>query len=56
MALSFALPNFGLGCAPLGGNGGNFGMASEDAADALVQHCLAQGITFLTPPVAMALA
>lgn len=46
MALSFTLPNFGMGCAPLGGNGGNFGMASEQAADELVQHCLAQGVTF----------
>lgn len=46
MALSFALPNFGLGCAPLGGNGGAFGMASEAAAEALVQHCLAHGVTF----------
>lgn len=46
MTLSFTVPSFGLGCAPLGGNGGNFGMASEEAADALVQHCLAQGVTF----------
>ncbi len=46
MALSFSLPNFGLGCAPLGGNGGVFGMATETAADTLVQHCLAYGVTF----------
>lgn len=46
MALSFALPNFGMGCAPLGGNGGVFGMASEAAADVVVQHALAQGVTF----------
>lgn len=46
MALSFELPNFGLGCAPLGGNGGAFGMATEAAADTLVQHCLAHGVTF----------
>lgn len=46
MALSFALPNFGLGCAPLGGNGGAFGMSSEDAADTVVQHCLSHGVTF----------
>jgi D-threo-aldose 1-dehydrogenase len=46
MALSFALPNFGMGCAPLGGNGGVFGMASETAADVVVQHALAQGVSF----------
>lgn len=46
MALSFSLPTFGLGCAPLGGNGGVFGMSSEDAADTVVQHCLSHGVTF----------
>lgn len=46
MALTFSLPNFGLGCAPLGGNGGVFGMDSDAAADEVVQHCLAQGVTF----------
>ena len=46
MALTFSLPNFGLGCAPLGSNGGVFGMESEAAADLVVQHCLAQGVTF----------
>ncbi|MFZ4655876.1 MAG: aldo/keto reductase [Caldilineaceae bacterium] len=46
MALSFELPTFGLGCAPLGGNGGAFGMATEAAADTVVQHCLAHGVTF----------
>lgn len=46
MAIPFLLPNFGLGCAPLGGNGGVFGMASEAAADQVVQHGLAHGVTF----------
>ena len=46
MAITFSLPNFGLGCAPLGGNGGVFGMESDAAADATVQHSLAQRITF----------
>jgi D-threo-aldose 1-dehydrogenase len=46
MALTFALPNFGLGCAPLGGTGGVFGVDSEAAADRVVQHCLAHGVTF----------
>ncbi|MCB9150034.1 MAG: aldo/keto reductase [Caldilineaceae bacterium] len=46
MAITFALPNFGMGCAPLGGDGGVFGMASDAAADATVQHALAHGVTF----------
>ena len=45
MALNFLLPAFGLGCAPLGGDGGVFGMESEAASDLLVQHSLAQGVT-----------
>lgn len=46
MALTFALPNFGLGSAPLGSTGGVFGVASEAAAHAVVQHALAHGVTF----------
>ncbi len=46
MALNFSLPRFGLGCAPLGGDGGVFGMESEAASDLLVQHSLAHGVTF----------
>lgn len=46
MALNFSLPKFGLGCAPLGGDGGVFGMESEAASDLLVQHSLAHGVTF----------
>lgn len=46
MAIIFSLPTFGLGCAPLGGTGGAFGMASDAAADQVVQHCLAYGVTF----------
>jgi D-threo-aldose 1-dehydrogenase len=46
MAISFSLPTFGLGCAPLGGNGGVFGMAAEETADQVVHHALANGVTF----------
>lgn len=46
MAIPFSLPAFGLGCAPLGGNGGVFGMATEEGADLVVHHALAKGVTF----------
>lgn len=46
MALSFRLPHFGMGCAPLGGTDGVFGVASDAAADETVQHCLDRGIAF----------
>ncbi len=46
MAVPFAVPTLGLGCAPLGGDGGVFGMESDAAADATVQHALAKGVTF----------
>ncbi len=46
MAISFTLPNFGMGCAPLGGDGGVFGMESDAAANVTVQHALANGVTF----------
>ena len=47
MALTFSLPNFGLGGGPLGGTGGGFSVESEEIAWATVQHCLAQGVTLL---------
>jgi D-threo-aldose 1-dehydrogenase len=46
MGITFKLPNFGLGCAPLGGDGGVFGMESDAAANATVQHALGKGVTF----------
>lgn len=52
MAITFTLPNFGLGGGPLGSTGGNFGVASEEIGIATVQHALAQGITlFDTAPM-----
>lgn len=35
-----------MGCAPLGGDGGVFGMESDAAADATVQYALDHGVTF----------
>ena len=52
MAITFSLPNFGLGCGPLGGSGGVFGVESEAAGVATVRHCLEQGIRlFDTAPL-----
>ncbi|MFN8441419.1 MAG: aldo/keto reductase [Caldilineaceae bacterium] len=52
MALTFSLPNFGLGGGPLGGTGGGFSVESEEVALATVRHSLAQGVTlFDTAPL-----
>lgn len=47
MALTFKVPNFGLGAAPLGSTSdGPFSVASEAQALETVQHCLNNGIRF----------
>lgn len=49
MSLTFPIPNFGLGAAPLGATSTNdpFAAASEAAAVEVVKHCVANGVTLI---------